>query len=48
MKSRFFAMLRMTFSVTLNEVKGLLYAINKKLVLSINHTKDSLLFASYL
>ncbi|MEK7396777.1 MAG: hypothetical protein AAB116_07550, partial [Candidatus Poribacteria bacterium] len=32
-KRRFFAALRMTFYVTLNEVKGLLCAISEKLVL---------------
>ena len=34
-KRRFFAALRMTFYVTLNEVKGLLCAINEKIVLGI-------------
>jgi len=37
-KRRFFAALRMTFYVTLNEVKGLLYAISEKLVTKINYT----------
>ena len=35
-KRRFFAALRMTFYVTLNEVKGLLCAISEKLVLFIS------------
>jgi hypothetical protein len=32
-KRRFFAALRMTFYVTLNEVKGLICAISEKLVI---------------
>jgi len=43
-KRRFFAALRMTFYVTLNEVKGLLCVISEKLVLLTENSKLLILF----